>query len=241
MVFDKEEGVKIRRKLWDRAHPAFANAGNSRNLHEKLKFYLRVAKHEEDDSTVTIRKYESMGNPVVSEVLAEIRRRAEEDDEIENEKPDPQEVRKARGKAVKKELQKTLDQRPDTLILLSRADLESEAELAANPARAFEKTPTQELLRTANKELKSVLQRSSRPKIEEDVVSEELDVEPITKEPTGRFEDVTGKPLPDPHKASMDDLNEEMKKAIERLAPSDNYLNAEFREKLKASVKRLEK
>lgn len=119
-MVDYEE-IKLRRKAWDANHPFFAGCGNSRNLHEKLKFYLRVAKHEEDDSPATIRKFEEMGDAVVSAVQVEIRKRAIEDDQIEEDKPTPQEVLKKEGRALKQELQKAIDRRPDTLILISRA------------------------------------------------------------------------------------------------------------------------
>jgi hypothetical protein len=205
------KAIEQRRKAWDASHPAiFANAGGSRGLNERLRFYVRINKHEEDSPEV-IRKLETIDG-VVAEVVQEIRKRNDEDNEIENDQPDPELVRKQEGRALKKELQKTIDRRSDTLILLSKEDMESEAEIAGNPARAYENTSGQELLRNVDKELKSVFQRNSRPRVEKDTLSEEI--EHREHEPKGDAS------------TAMSDLTEEMEKAVERLLPADNYILA---------------
>ena len=125
-------------------------------------------------------------------------------------------------------------------MLLSKEDLEYEAEIAGNPARAYEQTLSQELLRNVDKELKSVFQRSSRPRPEKDVLSEELDYEVEAGDPDDPdvFKKTTGKPMPSPTEA-MKELEDEMRSAIDRLLPSDSYISAEHRAKIDASKERL--
>jgi hypothetical protein len=154
-----------------------------------------VEKRDEDDSDSNVKEYGGR-DPRVRKWMQEVDTRLEEDAILENLEKDPSDDERLKEqKVIKRELENALGgveygSNP-TLVLIDRETLDEEYKFARNPARVYEQSMQQQLGRQLGRELKKAFEpKRSRSRPEEDTVSEELDVEPEQRQPTGKYRDV---------------------------------------------------
>jgi hypothetical protein len=239
-IIEKTRKVYERRKAWAEEYPQFAppahredesmkDAYSFLNLRRVLWQYIEEVKFDSDRSIENIREYRRLDRNVF-ELTNELDRRLEEDQELSKDAPNPDvaasEKREATQKVIMRELESALSSGgEDSLILLTKEEIDEEAAIMRNPARKFEQTRQAELGRTLSKELKrAIAPKISRPRIEEDSVSEELDTEPETRTPTGRYRDVVGSAtlgmhIENPRQPLQVFAEEEIINAMHRLLP----------------------
>jgi len=202
---------------------AMEQAYSTLSLRRALFRYMTEIHPNDEFSDETIRQYRNIDKNV--RILTdEIDERMREDGELANLGLDTETVQKEEreevGKIVKKELENAIGDveygKNPSLLLIDKQALTEEQEISNNPARAYERSMTQQLQRQMGRELKRAFDpHRTRPQREEDSVSEELDVEPKTKEPTGKYRDVVAV------------AEEEIVQAMNRLLPVDDSRIAE--------------
>ncbi len=225
-IIEKTKAVMERRRQWAEEYPQWAppkhredeameDAYSFLNLRRELFRYIEEVKRDSDRSVENIRNYRRVDRNVF-ELTNELDRRMEEDNELAKDMPNPKvvasEKREATQQVIKRELSNALGNlEGDTLVLIDRGELAEEHAINSNPARFYEKSMTQSLQRQMGRELKKAFApKRSRVRPESDTISEELDVEPVQKEPTGKFRDVVGA------------AESEIVEAMNRLLPVDN-------------------
>lgn len=234
--------VMERRARWAQEYPSLSNPAYNKDeamqdaygtfaIRRALFRYLVDVKHDDDDSIENVRQYRRL-DPTVRIMTDEIDERVAEDQELARLMPNESDEREETGKVIKRELSNAFGDNEGSMILIDRAMIEEEHAINSNPARRFEQTMQQQIGRAVGKELKRAFepkrQRLSKP--EQDTVSEELDVEPRTEKPGGRFKDVVGSDgnlTPSQRIGLMQVAEEEIRAAIVRLSPVDNYIIAE--------------
>jgi len=237
-IIEKTRKVYERRRKWSEEYPQWAPPAHRKdeamkeaysylNLQRALFQYIENVKHDSDRSVENIREYRRFDRNVF-ELTNELDRRLAEDQELSKDAPNPEvvasEKREATQQVIKKELSNAFGNlEGDTLVLVDRGELEEEHEINSNPARRFEQSMQQQLGRQLGRELKKAFepkrQRLSNP--ETDTVSEELDVEPETRQPTGKFKDVVGSDaFSHSQKIALKEVaEEEIVQAMHRLLP----------------------
>jgi predicted transcriptional regulator with HTH domain len=223
--------VLERRVKWSQEYPDLApekhrrdesmkDAYSTLSLRRSLFRYMTEIHPNDEFSDEVVRQYRRI-DPKVRILTDEIDKRMEEDNELANLGLDQESIQKQEreetGRIVKKELENAIGDveygKNPSLLLIDKQALDEEGEIANNPARVYEQSMTQQLQRQMGRELKRAFDPNrTRPQREEDTISEELDVKPVQKTPTGRYHDVV---------ASSE---AEIRAAIERLLPIDNHI-----------------
>jgi len=215
-----------------RTDESMKDAYSTLSLRRALFRYMQTIHPNDEFSDETIRQYRRI-DPKVRILTDEIDERMQEDSELANLGLDQESIQKQEreetGRIVKKELENAIGDveygKNPSLLLIDKQALTEEQEISNNPARAYERSMTQSLQREMGRELKRAFDPNrTRPQREEDTVSEELDVdvEPKTKEPTGKYRDVVSQ-----RQAAYDEISA----AAERLLPKDNaWIAAKHRE-----------
>jgi hypothetical protein len=194
------------------------------SLRRALFRYMEQVHPNEEFGDEVIRQFRRLDKNVRI-MTDELDERMQEDEELSRYMPSPEVVsaqkRESTQKIIKHELENAMGTTEGgsspALVLIDRAGLNEESEIANNPSRFYEQSMTQQLQRQMGRELKKAFEpkRERLRKPESDSVSEELDNPSEQRQPTGKFKDVVGV------------AEQEITAAISRLLPADNYLIAE--------------